>query len=116
VEEGVVESQGKQLLEVVQEESQPLSDTVRFIVNSVSGLSSEQLQSVLESRQFIIATDDDVAGSSYEVANITMTYDDALVAGQPVVSEGETILIPHDADCSQIIFQHETEVAPSSVT
>ncbi|KAK7115117.1 zinc finger protein 397-like isoform X2 [Littorina saxatilis] len=103
----------KQLMEVVQEE-QPLADTVNLIVNS--GLSEEQLQSMLESGQFVIATDDNDSSVNYEVANITMnvTYDTLGESGEGV-SAGQTILIPHDAECSQIIFQQETEPVSANV-
>ena len=105
--------EGKELVQVVQEEEQPLTDTVNLIVNS--GLSSEQLQSVLESGQFVIASDESDGAVNYEVANITMnvTYD-TLVEGEEMVSESQTILIPHNAECSQIIFQQECETVPTS--
>ena len=104
----------KQLVQVVQEEDQPLTDTVDLIVNS--GLSTEQLQSVLESGQFVIATDDNHSSVNYEVANITMNVSyDSLSESAGSVMEGQAILIPNDAECSQIIFQQETEAVPASI-
>lgn len=105
---------GKELEQVVQEDEQPLTDTVNLIVNS--GLSSEQLQTVLESGEFVIASDEHDSAVNYEVANITMniTYN-ALVESEEMVAGGQTILIPHDAECSQIIFQQECEtVGPTT--
>lgn len=111
--EAVEVCEGKELVQVVQEEEQPLTDTVNLIVNS--GLSTEQLQSVLESGQFVIASDENDPAVNYEVANITMnvTYD-TLVESEEMVSEGQTILIPHNAECSQIIFQQECETVPTT--
>ncbi|XP_076449716.1 uncharacterized protein LOC143286057 [Babylonia areolata] len=96
-------------------DNHPMSDSVSLIVNT--GLSSEQLQSVLESGQFVIATDDNDSSVNYEIANIAMNVSyDTFIDSAGTVSEGQTVFIPSDAECSQIIFQHDPGAVSSVET
>lgn len=101
-------------VEVVQEKEDGITDTVSLIVNS--DLSTEQLQSALESGQLVITTDGDDGAVNYEVADITMNVAyHALMDNEEATPNAQAILIPHSAECSQIIFHHEPENTVSTV-
>ncbi|KAL8593125.1 hypothetical protein ACOMHN_018051 [Nucella lapillus] len=105
----------KEYVEGLKDDKHPMSDTVSLIVNT--GLSSEQLQSVLESGQFVIHTEDSENSVNYEIANIAMdvSYDALTDASAGTTCDGQTVFIPNEAVCSQIIFQHDTDAVPPSV-
>ncbi|KAK7497736.1 hypothetical protein BaRGS_00011131 [Batillaria attramentaria] len=106
--------EGTELPVLKPDDAQPIQETVNLIMDS--DISSEQLQTMLEIGQLVIATDGSDNTINYEVADITMGVDcHTLIENEEAAGSGQTILIPHPAECSQIILQQEPETVPADV-
>lgn len=110
----VIGIEKKNMAETVGDQELQIAETVNLIVNS--DLSTEQLQSVLESGQLVIATDGGDSTVNYEVADITMNVAyHALMESEEVVPGAQAILIPQSGECSEIILKQEFESEPTVV-
>nr|KAG5707156.1 hypothetical protein BaRGS_017840 [Batillaria attramentaria] len=106
--------EGTELPVLKPDDAQPIQETVNLIMDS--DISSEQLQTMLEIGQLVIATDGSDNTINYEVADITMGVDcHTLIENEEAAGSSQTILIPHPAECSQIILQQEPETVPADV-